>query len=207
VNTAARVISFIFHPLFLATYLFATFALILPTAWAPVPFDKFGHMLLLIFLVTFILPVINIYLFKILGNISSLQMYERKERILPFVFVSAVYCAVTYMIHKSTGIDWSDNFLKFLMIVDALVIVATLVTLFYKISVHSVAMCGLIGIVLPLNKISEEISIFYATLVVIVLAGIVMTCRLQLNAHSTREVLVGALLGLATGFAGVVILF
>lgn len=206
-NTAARIISFVFHPLFLTTYLFAVFAFILPSAWSPVSLENFQKMMLLIFLVTLLLPAINIYLFKLLGNISSLRMYDRKERILPFIFISLVYCGVTYMIMVKTGIDITDNFLKFLVIIDALVVVGTVITFFYKVSVHSLAVSGLVGILLPLNKFSEEIPIFYATLIIIVIAGAVMSARLQLHAHTPREVLVGGVLGLATGFAGMVILF
>ena len=68
--------------------------------------------------------------------------------------------------------------------VDALVIVATLVTIFYKVSVHSMSIWGFIGIILPLNKVSEDGALFYPTLALIVLAGLVMTARLQLNAHT-----------------------
>ena len=173
----------------------------------PVSLDNFQKMMILLFLVTFLLPAINIYLFKLLGNISSLQMPIRRERILPFIFIAMVYCGVTYMIQVKTGIDTSDNFLKFLMIIDALVVVGTIVTLFYKVSLHSLAVTGLVGILLPLNNLSEEIYIFYATLIIIVIAGTVMSARLQLRAHTLREVLVGGILGLATGFAGMVILF
>jgi hypothetical protein len=207
VNTAARIISFVFHPLFLTTYLFAGFAFILPSAWSPVSLENFQKMMLLLFMVTFLLPAINIYLFKLLGNISSLQMHNRRERILPFIFISLVYCGVTYMIMVKTGIDATDNFLKFMIIVDALVVVGTVITFFYKVSVHSLATTGLVGIFLPLNNFSEEIYVFYATLGIIVVAGVVMSARLQLHAHTLREVLIGGALGLATGFAGMVILF
>lgn len=206
-NAVARIISFVFHPLFLTTYLFALFAIVLPSAWAPVSLDNFQKMMLLIFLVTFLLPAINIYLFKAMGNITSLQMHNRRERILPFVFISIVYCGVTYMIQVKTGIDWSDNFLKFLVIIDALVIIGTIITFFYKISIHSLAIAGIVGILLPLNRVSEEIPIFYATLVIIVVAGVVMSARLQLRAHSLREVVSGGLLGLAIGLGGMAILF
>jgi hypothetical protein len=207
VNAAARFVSVLFHPLFLATYLFGLFYFVLPSAWAPVPLSKSSTLLLMIFLVTFVLPVINIYFFKLLGTISSFQMQSRRERILPFIFIAAVYCAVTYMINRTTGIYWTDNFMRFFIIIDALVIVAALITFFYRASIHSLAMSGLVGIFLPLNKMSENIYVFYATLGLIVLAGITMSARLHLNAHSPREILVGSLLGVATGFGGMVILF
>jgi hypothetical protein len=207
VNAAARFISIIFHPLLLATYLFALFYFVLPSAWAPIPLANASTLLVMLLLITFVLPAINLYLFKALGIISSLELGKRKERRLPFIFIALIYCAVTYMITRFTPIYWDDNFLRFFLIIDALVIVSVLITFFYRASIHALALSGLVGIFLPLNKMTEDINVFYTTLGLIVLTGIVMSARLQLNAHSPREMLVGSLLGLATGFAGMVILF
>jgi len=192
----------------MATYLFALFIIILPSAWAPVPPQAFRPILLMLTLVTLVLPVINIFLFKMLGTISSVQMPHRKERVLPFIFISAMYCAVTYMFHEKVyHMDWNDNFFRFLLIIDALVVAGTVITFFYKISIHSLALGGIVGILLPLNRISEEMPIFYATLGAIVLAGVVMSARLQLQAHTLRQVLLGGLLGVLIGSTGVIALF
>jgi hypothetical protein len=207
VNAAARFISIVFHPLLLATYLFSLFYFILPSAWAPVPLSKASTLLVMLLLVTFVLPAINLYFFKAMGIVSSLELAKRKERRLPFVFIALIYCAVTYLMNRYTGIYWDDTFMRFFLIIDALVIVSALITLFYRASIHALALSGIVGIFLPLNKMAEDINVFYATLGLIVLTGIVMSARLQLNAHSPREILVGSLLGLATGFAGMVILF
>jgi hypothetical protein len=118
-----------------------------------------------------------------------------------------LYCVVTYLFYSRTRIGLNDNLLKFLIIIDALVLVGTLVTFFYKISVHSVGICGLIGILLPLNKISEDGALFYPTIITIVIAGVIMSARLKLNAHTPREVMVGGLLGFATSFVLMFFLF
>ena len=191
----------------MATYLFALLMVAMPSALDPVPYEGFQSFLMLIFLVTFLLPAVNIFMFKLFGSISSLTMPHRRERIVPFILISLLYCAMTYLFHQKVRMDWNDNFMKMLIIIDVLIIVSTVSTFFYKVSVHSLAICGLIGILLPLNKIAEENSIFYATLMLIVLAGVVMSARLQLNAHSPREVLVGSILGFTTSFAGMLILF
>lgn len=134
-------------------------------------------------------------------------MEQREERIIPFSFIAILYSVLTYLFYSRTRIGLNDNLLKFLIIIDALVIVATLVTIFYKVSVHSLAIWGLIGILLPLNKVSEDGALLYPTLVSIVVAGLVMTARLQLNAHTPREVMVGAMLGFAVSFVAMITLF
>jgi membrane-associated phospholipid phosphatase len=70
-----------------------------------------------------------------------------------------------------------------------------------------VGIWGVIGILLPLNKVIDDYAIFVVTLVALVLAGLVMSARLQLNAHTPREVLVGAVAGFSIGFFGMLILF
>lgn len=94
-----------------------------------------------------------------------------------------------------------------MMIVSAMVVFATTVTFFYKLSVHSLAMWGAVGMMLPMNKVSEMGSLLIPTVVVIVVAGMVMSARLALNAHTPREILIGSTSGFAIGFFGMIILF
>ena len=134
-------------------------------------------------------------------------MVDRSERIIPFSFISILYGIVTYLFYSKFRVGLNDNVLKFLMIIDILVLMATLITIFYKISVHSLAIWGFLGVLFPLNKVSEDGSLFIPTIVLIVVAGFVMSSRLQLNAHTPREVLAGAMVGFATSFTGMIILF
>ena len=203
----ARIFSVIFHPLLLATYLFGLLAFTLPIALDPLKEEGYLNFIFLIFCVTFLFPALNVGIFKSFGSIRTLAMRDRQERILPFSFIAILYVVVTYLIYTRTRIDLNDNLLKFLVIIDALVVVAAVVTFFYKISVHSLGICGLVGILLPLNKISEVGALFYPTIAVIVLSGFVMSSRLQLNVHTPREVMMGGVLGFATSFVMMLILF
>ena len=203
----ARIVSVVFHPLFMPTYLFSLLAWALPTLLEPIIPELQLKFLMFIFLVTAALPLLNVGIFKSFRTIRSFAMVERKERLLPFVFISAIYVAVTYLFHIHARMNLNDNFLKFMVIIDMLVVVSTIATFFFKVSVHSVSVWGLIGILVPLNKITEVNSIFYPTLGVIVLAGVIMSARLKVGAHNSREVMLGAVLGLATGVTGMLLLF
>ena len=191
----------------MATYLCAILMVAMPAALDPVRSEIFTGFLMLIFLVTFMLPAINIVLFKIFGTISSLAMEDRRDRVVPFVFVTLLYLLMTYLFYVKFKIDFTDNIMKFLIIMDLLVIGSTLTTFFYKVSVHSVGICGLLGILLPLNKVSEDSQLLYPTIGMIVVAGAVLSSRLQLNSHTPREVMVGGAMGFAIGFGGMNVLF
>ena len=152
---------------------------------------------------TFLLPSLNFLFFRLTGTIRDLTLAERRDRILPFAFISILYCVVTYMFYWKFPVP---NLLKLMMIVTFMVITCALVTLFYKLSVHSMAVWGIIGILLPLNQATDGV-LLYPLSVGIVIAGLVMSARLLLNAHVPREVLVGSLTGFAIGFAGMMFLF
>lgn len=82
---------------------------------------------------------------------------------------------------------------------------STIITFFYKVSVHSLAMGGWIGILFPLIKFSP--SLLWPTATVIAIAGLVISSRLALDVHTPRETLVGVIAGLLTSYGAMVILF
>lgn len=202
-KAASRIISFLFHPLLFTTYLVLMLTWLMPrfllipaaTKW------KFSAFILLI---TCVFPVINMVMLKSFGSISSIEMNGRKERILPFIMITVFYGILTALFFYKVSVN--VNFNKLMLIVVSLSLVATVITFFFKISVHSLAMGGAIGILMPLNKATDGDLLLPVTLLV-VLAGVVMSARLLLQAHTLRETLLGAAVGLSTGIAGMMILF
>jgi hypothetical protein len=202
VRGVAKFVSIVFHPLLMTTYLFLLLTYYIPVVLQPARPSLW--IILLIFITTFALPAINFVLLRLTGSISDLSMPQRHQRILPFIFISAIYVFVTVMIYWKFPIP---NLVRLMVIVSTMVIFGTVVTLFYKLSIHSLAMWGMAGILLPMNKVSEVNGLLIPTVVVIVIAGLVMSARLALNAHTPREVMVGSISGFAIGFFGMIILF
>jgi hypothetical protein len=203
VRVAAKIVSIVFHPLLMTTYLVLLLGVFFPQMLM-IKGSALNLFALLVFFVTFVLPALNIVMFKVNGVISSLTLASRAERVLPFIFISIIYSLVTALFfYKGT---FGSNFSKLMLIVTLLVVVSTLITFFYKISIHSISMWGAIGILLPLNKIVEG-SLLWPTAIIITMAGPVMSSRLFLDAHTPREILMGAVVGFSVGFGGLVFLF
>lgn len=203
----ARVLSYVFHPIFIPTYFFGFLALTLPAMLEPISVALQPRFLLFLFLVTSGLPLLNVAVFRMFGTIRSFAMEDRKERIVPFVFISIIYGALTYIFVSRGMMNLNDNFLKFMVIIDMLVIVGTVLTFFFKVSLHSLSVWGLIGMLIPLNKIARISTIFYPTIALIVLAGFIMSARLKTGSHTLREVMWGAIAGLLTALVGMLTLF
>lgn len=158
-----------------------------------------------IFCFTFILPAVNILIFKIFGTISNYTMDSRRERLVPFVAISVIYIVMTFLFYYR--LPFSSNFSNLMLLVTMLVVAGTVITFFYKVSIHSLAMWGGVGILVPLNKAMEQSYLLWPTAGIIVAAGLVMSARLYLDAHTPRQVMIGGLVGFGIGFLGMIFLF
>ena len=197
-----KLISIVLHPLLMCTYFFLLLMYGLPSILLPA--RPSWWMILLIFITTCALPVANFLFLRLTGSVTDLTLPHRRQRLLPFIFIAVVYVFVTIMFYWKFPIL---NLLKLMTIITTLTIVATVITFFYKVSVHSLAVWGAIGMLLPLNRMSEENLLLVPTAGAILLAGLAMTSRLALNAHTPREVMLGGVVGLACGFFGLILLF
>lgn len=202
-HLAARLVSYLFHPLLFLTYLVVLLGLLMPR-FLLIPAAAIWRFAGFVALITFIFPAANIVLLKAFGTIRSLEMEKRKDRLLPFMMITVFYGVVCAMFYYKVSMNL--NFNKIMLIATALTAVATVMTFFFKISIHSLAMGGALGIIMPLNKAAEG-ALLYPVVLLIVLAGLVMSARLYLQVHTLREVGYGAALGFLVGFFGMIILF
>ncbi|MFN5168923.1 MAG: hypothetical protein ACK5DD_04820 [Cyclobacteriaceae bacterium] len=200
----AQFVSLVLHPLLVTTYLVLVFRFFMP-GFLLVSGDNMNVVIAFVFLLTFVLPAVNLLILRSFGTISSLTLFNRSERLMPFVFIGVIYVIATVFFF------WRLSFLvnlnKVMLIVTIMILVATIVTLFFKMSIHSLAMGGVAGILIPLNQASETGALLVPTAVALALTGAVMSARLALHAHTFREVWHGAWVGLLIGITGVILLF
>lgn len=200
---AARLVSFLFHPLLFTTYLVIALGVLMPR-FLLIPSSAIWKFAGFVAIITFVFPAANLAMLKAFGTIPSLEMENRKDRLLPFVMITIFYGVICAMFFYKVSVN--VNFNKIMLIATALTATATVSSFFFKISVHSLAMGGALGIILPLNKAANgELLVPAAGL--IALAGIVMSARLYLQAHTLREVGYGAAFGFLVGFFGMNLLF
>jgi membrane-associated phospholipid phosphatase len=204
VRIVAKIISLLFHPLLLTSYLVTLIGFYFPTMLMVAP-QNMRPILAFIFCFTFILPAVNIIMFRIFGTISTYTMESRRERIVPFIAISVIYVVMTFLFYFR--LPFSSNFNNLMLLVTLLVVTGTIITFFYKVSIHSLAMWGGIGIIVPLNKAMEQSYLLWPTAGIIIAAGLVMSARLYLDAHTPRQVMIGGVVGFGIGFLGMIFLF
>lgn len=188
----------------MTTYLFALLVWMEPSALYPLQPQSHLSFLGLVFFMTALLPGLNIVFFKLFGAITSLSLYERRERILPSIVIAVLYTVITYMLYSRLRFGLDDNIIRVFLVIDALVMASVIATLFYKVSVHCLSLWGLTAVLLALGKgmTGGSVEIIAG---IIIIDGFVMSSRLELRAHTLAEVLTGSALGFVIGYFGIVV--
>jgi hypothetical protein len=186
----AKIISIIFHPLLMSVYgILIIFSAPTPIGYLPVTVKK---LLLLITLINnVLLPLSLIPYFRYRNIITSWTVEARKERMLPLLTTSFFYSVTAFISFKFN----IPPFIKsFIFSATFLAICVTIISLWWKISIHSVGAGALTALVIVLS-VKMYTPLTWFLLGVILVSGLVLSSRLWLNSHSPKEVWFGLLLG------------
>lgn len=141
-----------------------------------------------------VLPAFTVLFLKLLKFISSFQLHKRRDRIIPYIAVMTFYFW-TYLVFKHKAM-MPDVINAFLLGNFIAAILAFLSNLRMKISMHTLGMGGLLGLVFCFLNQPYVQPIALPLIIILFLLGLVATCRLILGAHSYREIYMGAAFGL-----------
>lgn len=211
-RTTAQIISVIFHPLLMVTYMLVLLLVINPYQFGVYKMTDQWKLVLMVFLSTFVMPMFAVVLMRSLNMVKTMQMEDRFERIGPYILTGVFYMWMF--------INFKSNPLipKPLVVVMLGSTIALFLAFFFnnfsKISAHAAGVGGLVGMSLintlffnfdtftlgfgPIGL--YEISTNFVLMAVIVLAGIVCTARMLLGAHTEKQLYTGFAVGFAAQF-------
>ena len=197
----SNIISVVFHPLLMPTVLFLLLSYGAPYTLSFRSMDLKFLLLQSFLIFSFIFPALFLYAFFKLKLIKTLTMKEREERPLPFAFITFWYLGVTYLLYLIMEKAFLDKRLIVMMCSITLSLaLITIISLFWKISAHSWAISGVLGILIAISAQTHDKDLLVWCVLVSVFVGAVMSARLQLNAHSQKELYVGAGAGFLVNF-------
>ncbi len=202
---AATIISVMFHPLLMSTYLFILLLFVYPHGIMPVGFSFKGGVVLvsLIFITTFIIPILSLYILKMSGTVSSISLDRKEERLTPMIYTAIIYGVTTYMFY--TKLELGELIIVYLGISTLLILLTSIITVFWKISLHGMGIGAFIGFITGLNQLWSIINFALILPLVFIIAALVLSARLKLSAHSTSQVYLGFVLGICISFASFII--
>lgn len=191
-KTAAKFFSYVFHPLIIPTVGMTIIFNSNSYVNFAIPYEIKKAVVILVGLSTFVIPTLFTLFLQNRGYINSVEMETTKERVLPYGFTIIFYFFTLYMMMKAPIPPVIFNFM-----IGALVsvILAFIVNLKWKISAHMIGIGGLTGALIATSFLLNVNLITYVTSSILI-AGIIASSRLILNAHNPIQLIIGFVSGM-----------
>ena len=181
--------SYVFHPIFIPVYAAFFYFFLNPTYYTS--FEKY-FAILQVSIITIILPILFFFLLRSMGQVDSIMVAGISQRKIPL----AIQCFLTItLIRKSITLHNFPEF-HFFFLGGLVSIVIALILLFFKTkaSLHLVAISALTVFVIGLS-IHNQFSAHYWIAFFVLMNGIVASSRLEMKAHTPKELVIGFVLG------------
>lgn len=193
ITIPAHIFSYVFHPLFIPVYV-SCFLLY----WHPFTFAGFSSaakskLLATVFVNLTFFPAITVFLLWRLKFVSSFLLRTQKERIVPYAAAMIFYFWGWYVLRNFNEIP--VVFKQFLLGSFITVIAAWLANIYFKISMHALALGGMALFILYITYSAEGSSGQYASISLLI-TGIVCTSRMIVSDHRPVEIYSGLVIGI-----------
>jgi len=187
-----KLISFVFHPIIIPITSSLLYFILIPNH---IPKGVSYRVLGFIFIITYIIPVVLLFILRKVKLIEDYHLVSIQERKFPIVFFTILSFLLGNLLLKIGVV----NLLAYSFFGSALAlgIVYVLFYLNIKTSLHTLAIAGLIGLIIIIS-ITYEFNLLLLLISLFILIGIVATSRLQLKAHTLPEVVIGFFVGILT---------
>lgn len=194
-NLAARILSVLFHPIFMP---FLGVLVLLNTQTYMSYMLPQGKLIILMVVLfgTLILPLALIPFYKLARIISSIQMSEARERIIPLTLTGLIYTA-TYLFLKQFAVP--SIITAYLLACTLGIFLNSAIVVRWKMSSHLMGIGGFTGLMLA-AMFRFAIPLPWLFSVSVLASGLLATARLWLNAHSPAQIYVGFGVGFSLVF-------
>ena len=187
-----QLISIILHPIFMPLLALHLTLIVVPS----IAFTLSQNLVLIYCIVIFctiILPLISIFWLIQKGRVSSLEMSNHKERSLPLV-KTVIWMSVGYYLLEN-ALFYTPILKAELLGAIIIILVAAIISKFWKISLHLLGIGGLVGVFIALQVIHG--ALLYLLILFILLSGVLAVARIKQKAHNYAQVYAGFIVGLS----------
>lgn len=181
--------SYIFHPIFIAAmatlfYLFFNTSNLMP--------EEKLFIFSQVVIITVIIPILFFAILRAVGKIDSVMVVDVTQRKIPLILQCFL---IILLVRKSITIDRYPE-LHFFFLGALLSTILALLSLFanIKASLHMMAISALTVFVIAISLHFQFQNTFIIALLILS-NGIVASSRIEMNAHTNKELIIGFLLG------------
>ncbi|MBN9296682.1 MAG: hypothetical protein J0I41_06710 [Filimonas sp.] len=198
----AKVISYIFHPLFIPSYIFIWLMYRFPYEFSGLTGRMVLIRLLGAFWTTAFFPAFVVFLLWRLKFIQNIFLRNQKDRIIPYITTMFFYWWMWYLSRNFSQNQEQPIILKFFyMGIFLTTIFGLILNNFQKISMHAMGVAGAWTCVL-LTCLTYKIHLGADLSIVTLITGIVCTSRMLIKEHSPNEVYTGLFVGIICQLIG-----
>ena len=195
----AKIISYIFHPLFIPTYIFLFLVYQFPYEFSGIDLLQLKLRVFNVFFVTAFLPAFAVFLLWRLKFSESIFLRTQKERVIPYVITMFFYW---WMYYLSRNFKDQPEVLKFFYFgIFISTSLGLIINNFIKISLHAIALGSALTAII-LFSFFYQTHLGIAIGVVSILTGLVCTSRLIVSDHTTKEIYAGLFVGILCQLIG-----
>lgn len=188
----SKLVSYIFHPIFLPLAGTISYFLITPK-YTTIEL-KSGN-ILPIFILTIIIPILSFFILKNIGVVNSVFLTKPKERRYPLMInLILLFMILLKVIPDNYTIEL---YFFFLGLIAATSTCLFLLLIGFKTSLHMMGMGSILMFLIALSFHFER-NIVIAISFMLFASGVVATARLYLKAHSRAELLIGFMVGITS---------
>jgi hypothetical protein len=193
VRIAAKIISYIFHPLFIPVYL--SWLVIKTQSYLFAAFSDWDKTrLILMFAIMYVMfPLVSVLLMKGVGFVSSIYLRTQKDRIIPYVVCMIYYWWMWYVLHNQP--EYPSEFVILSLAIFLASIGGLIANISIKISMHAIS-GGLMAAFVMLLGFSQDMTFGIFISIAILLAGVICTARFVDSDHTAKEIYLGLLVGI-----------
>lgn len=191
VRLSGHIISYIFHPLFIPSYITAFLVYADPYAFAGMNDKLKMFKVISVVFSTAFLPLFSVALMKQLGFIKSIFLRSQKDRIIPYIVCMIFYFWAWYV---SKNIHDNAAQTAMLLAVFLSCIAGMMANIYYKISMHGIAVGALLVLFTWMAFNGTVAGGAYLSIVILII-GLVCTARFIVSDHNAFEVYSGLMAG------------
>ncbi len=192
IRLIAKLISYIFHPLFVPVYMAWFLITVQPYLFASfTPTEKFITILRFFIMYCFF-PLVTVLLAKGLGFVDSVFLKTQKERIIPYIACGVYYFWMSYTLRNQP--QFSNEVVQLSIAVFIASSLGLLVNIYMKVSMHAISM-GIMLVFMFLLSFTQAGSYTFYLSGSFFIAGLVCTARFIVSDHTQKEIYAGLLAG------------
>lgn len=187
-----RLVSYLFHPVAMPLVTVVLYFVLNPHY---TPTNAELAIIASVFIMTYLIPIIAVFLLLNMKLISSIHLRTTEDRKRPLIII--ILLNITLIIRLLNHSCFYELYDFFFAISIALVTVYIALFAKLKISLHLLAMGGIVGFLLAIS-ITNNQNYLLVIAIFLFLSGLVATARLMENAHTNKELSLGFFIGIFT---------